>query len=280
MGKISGIYLITNITNNKHYVGRSNDCSTRISKHKSALNRNKHHNIHLQNAWNKHGASYFIFEILEEYQIELLPSFENWWCNMLNSHNKHYGYNVEPTSPCGKIRTSLETISKIRKSNTGKTVSDETKGKLRVCNLGKILTEETKLKLKNSKRNQKIDSYNNLGEFLGSYKSIREAGRVLNIDYKNISKCISREYNLIKNKIFKKHGDLLTAEEISNRNKNSFESKKIKVIGYNKDGSLIGEYESCFLAGKENKLDSYKISLCVKGKQKYTKGTTWKLLKT
>ena len=166
MRKISGIYLITNIVNNKHYVGRSNDCSTRISKHKSSLNKKKHHNIHLQNAWNKYGASNFMFEVLEEYDAELLPSFENWWSNMLNSHNRLYGYNVEPTSPNGKIKLSIETIEKIRKSNTGKIVSQETKSKLRILNKGKKATLETILKLKNNKKNQKLDVYNNSGEFI------------------------------------------------------------------------------------------------------------------
>ena len=47
------------------------------------------------------------------------------------------------------------------------------------------------------------------------------------------------------------------------------------MTGYYKNGILIGHYKSCYEAGKENNLDPYKISLCIKNKQKTLKGTTW-----
>jgi len=135
--KISGIYIITNKTSGKHYIGRSVHCYERFSKHKSVLRNGTHDNKHLQSAWNLYGEIDFIFEVLEESDPIYLPSLENYWCNLLNTHNREYGYNVEPTSPYGKISNSLETIEKIRKSNTGKKVSNETKEKLRQINLGK-----------------------------------------------------------------------------------------------------------------------------------------------
>ena len=102
MKKISGVYLITNIIENKHYVGRSCNCNSRFSKHKSLLKKNIHHNSHLQNSWNKYGENNFIFDIIEESEIKYLPSLENWWCNILDTHNNIFGYNIDPTSPFGK----------------------------------------------------------------------------------------------------------------------------------------------------------------------------------
>lgn len=278
MKNICGIYSITNILNNKIYIGYSTNCYYRFAKHKSLLCKNNHHNIHLQNAWNKYGIKNFEFAIIDEYDEDLLPSMENWWSNQLNVHNRLYGYNISLTSPLGKIRLSKETIKKISSANTGKVCTQETKNKLSQFNLGKVLSEETKTKLKNNKKNKKVDVYDNLGNFIITYNSIRSASRNLKVDNKNISKCIHGDYNLLKNKIFKYHGEDLTLDEITKRNKNSLESKKIKVIGYRKDGSLIGKYDSCYQAGKENNLDSYKISLCIKNKQKTVKGTIWRTL--
>jgi group I intron endonuclease len=62
---ISGVYAITNKTNNKKYVGSSKNISYRHGVHFSKLRNNKHNNQHLQNAVNKYGIENFIFEILE-----------------------------------------------------------------------------------------------------------------------------------------------------------------------------------------------------------------------
>lgn len=275
MNKVSGIYLITNIIENKNYVGRSVNCFERFSKHKSLLRKNIHHNQHLQNSWNKYGNENFIFEIIDECYIEYLPSLENWWCNMLNVHDREYGYNIEPTGSFGRICASNETKEKIRISNTGKKCSEETKLILREINTGKKCSEETKSILRNNKLNQPIDVYDNLGNFIQTYKSIRDCSRNLNIDNKCIKRCILGEFNLFHNMIFKTQNDILSKEEIKERNINSHEYKKIKIIGYYLDGTIVGEFDSFYQAEKSTGLNSTKISLCCKGKQKRVKNTKW-----
>ena len=47
-----GIYKIFNKENNNTYIGSSVGINKRFINHKSKLNKNKHHNPHLQNAWN------------------------------------------------------------------------------------------------------------------------------------------------------------------------------------------------------------------------------------
>lgn len=230
--------------------------------------------MHMQNAWNKYSGN-FIFDIIDDYLIESLPSMENWWCNMLNTHDRNFGFNIEPTSPYGKVKSSSETIEKIRLSNIGKKISKETRQKLREINTGNITSDETIAILKNSKRCIMIDMYDMYGNFIKTFKSMREAERVTNIGIKLIRYCISGKYNLVKSSIFKNHGDYLSKEEVSKRNKDSHNSKKVRVIGFYLDGTKIGEFNSYYEASKLTNLDPYKISLCCRGIQKRVKNTYW-----
>lgn len=44
----SGIYKITNVVNNKIYIGSACNIMQRFSNHKSSLRKGKHHSIYLQ----------------------------------------------------------------------------------------------------------------------------------------------------------------------------------------------------------------------------------------
>lgn len=61
-----GIYKITNLKNNKVYIGQSENLINREWSHFYWLDRNEHHNEHLQQSYNKHGRNNFKFEILEQ----------------------------------------------------------------------------------------------------------------------------------------------------------------------------------------------------------------------
>lgn len=108
-----GVYIIQNKINNKVYVGASKDTYNRICDHKVNLRNNVHCNIHLQSAFNKYGENAFMFDILEECDESLIFSQENYWCNVLNSHDRRYGYNIDPTNPVGKSNVSEETKLKM-----------------------------------------------------------------------------------------------------------------------------------------------------------------------
>ena len=59
-----GIYKISNIINNKVYIGQSIDIQRRFSEHMRELNNNCHYNKHLQASYNKYGREAFSCEIL------------------------------------------------------------------------------------------------------------------------------------------------------------------------------------------------------------------------
>jgi group I intron endonuclease len=61
----SGIYVITCVPLNKHYVGASNHVVRRLNAHKSSLRRGCHDNRILQEDYAKYGFASFIFQKLQ-----------------------------------------------------------------------------------------------------------------------------------------------------------------------------------------------------------------------
>lgn len=143
--RICGIYTITNILNKKVYVGYSVHILHRFDQHIGTLNSLIHINIHLQRAWNKYGKENFLFEVLEECEEQFLASQENYWCNMLDTHNIHRGYNLNTTSP-GARKMSEEHKKKISIALIGKKLSQATKDKIGLVHKGKTRTIEERLK--------------------------------------------------------------------------------------------------------------------------------------
>lgn len=90
-----GIYKITNIVNNKVYVGQSVDITERWKQHQyKAFNCNEiAYNSAIQAAFRKYGIENFLFEVLEECEIEELDEKEREWISKLNTLSPN-GYNI------------------------------------------------------------------------------------------------------------------------------------------------------------------------------------------
>lgn len=177
----SGIYTITNTQNGKIYVGYSKNLKTRKNKHFRDLLNKKHDNFYLQLDFDEYGKENFSYDILEECDEQLLASQENYWCNMLNVHNRDYGYNILPTNPYFKHSISKETRLKISKANKGK--PSKLKGikwteqqklnaglKNRISNRkGVMLSEETKQKIRIAKINMDNETKVKISKSLKDY---------------------------------------------------------------------------------------------------------------
>lgn len=95
--KVAGIYVISNLENNKKYVGHSRNIRKRWDTHKHNLRRNQSKQSHLQRSWNKYGENSFVFSIVEEMPLNLTmqqyEEVETKWVLHYKSHLKEYGYN-------------------------------------------------------------------------------------------------------------------------------------------------------------------------------------------
>jgi len=80
----SGIYMITNVVNNKRYIGQSKNISNRKIHHFSRLRGNAHYNKYLQKAFNKYGENNFIFSVLLYCELFELTKYEQFFVDFFD----------------------------------------------------------------------------------------------------------------------------------------------------------------------------------------------------
>lgn len=122
-----GIYKITNMVNNKCYIGQSIDINRRFKEHQNGLNKKVGHNPYFQNAWDKYGEENFAFEIIEEVDdTNLLDEREIFYISFYKSNDKDYGYNATPGGNCfiGKEETRNKLSISKRFNNSHLTEQD------------------------------------------------------------------------------------------------------------------------------------------------------------
>lgn len=108
-----GIYMITNTTNGKCYIGSSLDIGKRLLQHRCALARGKHHNIHLQRAYKEYGEGSFVAEDLEICSPDERIEVENKWLENFAQGS----YNIAVRADCpSQTHLSQETRQKISQS--------------------------------------------------------------------------------------------------------------------------------------------------------------------
>ena len=119
--KSSGVYCITNLINNKQYIGQTYNLKYRWRTHRNSLKANRHHNKHLQYAWNKYGEDSFKFDILEYCSVDLLDKREIYWIEFYNTIQK--GYNLaEGGLGCRGYKHTEEELNKMRQIQKPKAV--------------------------------------------------------------------------------------------------------------------------------------------------------------
>lgn len=159
------VYKITNLTNDKVYIGSSiSGLIKRKRCHLTNLKNNNHHSLKLQNSWNKYGRYNFKFEIIEYCSKLDILKREQYWIDYYNSYEK--GYNASPIAGnCEGREVKLETRLKIAKSLKGRKVNR---------------TEEHNRKLAITKY-KPVTQYNSNGIVINKFINLNEAVRVLGL---------------------------------------------------------------------------------------------------
>jgi len=90
----SSCYAIKNTSNNKLYIGVSNNMQQRIYSHISGLRNGKHPNRNLQIDYDKHGETLEYYELEDGIEFKDRSSKELEWILELESHFPNKGYNL------------------------------------------------------------------------------------------------------------------------------------------------------------------------------------------
>ena len=148
------IYKITNIINNKIYIGQTIlSIKRRWIKHCQ-----KNQCVNLYRAICKYGRDSFKIEQIDSASNqEELNVKEEYWIRFYDSMNPKKGYNLKSGGSRGKA--SDETKKKLRESHLGIKLSEEHKLKISKGNLGKKMSKESieKTRLKNKGKIRTIE---------------------------------------------------------------------------------------------------------------------------
>jgi len=144
--KSSGIYQIQSKINGKKYIGSGINLKERKNRHLRDLEKESHHNGHLQNHINKYGLDDLKFSILEFCMKKKLIEREQYYMDLLQPE---FNINLKADSPLG-IKRSEKTKQKISKIHKGRKYSKEVRKRNSEAHKGHIHTEEHKRKISES----------------------------------------------------------------------------------------------------------------------------------
>lgn len=116
----TGVYkIVNNINGNTYYGSASIKFRHRLNDHYSLLNRNKHKNPFLQNAWNKYGQISFEFKIILICEPNECLYYEQLYLNKYwDNGNTCYNASKSAVAPMTGRKMSIETRRKMSRSAT------------------------------------------------------------------------------------------------------------------------------------------------------------------
>jgi group I intron endonuclease len=250
-----GIYKLTNIVNNKVYIGQSKKLNNREWCHFYRLKRGEHHNEILQRSYNKHGEINFVFEILE--YTENLNERESYWLDEYGGVMSKDTYNMKDpltNEYCDYTKKKVRRILLGNKNpNYGNTWSEEQKK--RQSEKYKGLTWEDRYGEEKSKE---------IKEKLSKSQKGRQ--------HSEETKEKIRQHNVGENNPMYGMGHKQMGENNPMYGKKS--SKRKPILQLDKLGNIIKEFE-CLSDVSEDGFHIGNVGTCARGKQKTSGGYRW-----
>lgn len=143
------IYRITNMMNDKYYIGSSQSFERRVWQHKNELKKGVHKNPKLQAAWNKYGEDAFVFEIIETVSDDRQLQVEDTY--LMQCIDDPLNYNINRSAELSRlgIKLSDEAKQNISVGRKGKHAGEEH------YRYGREVSEETRKKIGDTQRGVK-----------------------------------------------------------------------------------------------------------------------------
>lgn len=179
---ICGIYIITNTSNGKVYIGQSVDVEYRICNHFSKLKWNRHDNEHMQRAYNRNPDA-FTWEYLCKCTPEELDEKEISYIAMYDSANPERGYNKQFGGQA-EHRATEETRRKMSEAKKGKKFTKEHCRKIGEANRGRVHSAETRRKIA-LKHGKPVIQTDLDGNEIARYTSVKDAAAAVGLKSSN-----------------------------------------------------------------------------------------------
>jgi group I intron endonuclease len=251
-----GIYKITNLKNNKVYIGQSENLNNREWNHFYWLGRGEHHNEHLQKSYNKYGRESFIFEVIE--YTDDLDNRELHWINECGGVNSELNYNL-------KDPTSKEWSDYVRVKQSKKMLGENNP------NFGNKWTDEQKEML--SKRRKGLTLEERIGVEKAKLAKQKMSKSQTGRKHPNDVKEKIRQANVGENNPAYGMGDRQRGDKNPMYGKPS--SKRKPIQQFTKEGVFIKEYE--FLSQvMDNGFNASNVCTVANGRLKSTGGFIWR----
>lgn len=286
-----GIYLWTNVKNNKKYIGQSSNLHNRYL---SFLNFDKPYAGGIINRarLKYNNKEFWSYQVLEYCNKEELDEREIYYINLYDSFNNGYNLSEGGNGTRGFKWTEQQKDKKRGENhplygkpahNRGIPMGEEQKRKLSKQKKeyykthdayfkGKHHTDDIKKKLSDSHKKTPIIQYTLEGEYVNEFKSICEASRITKINKATIFSCISRRSHIASGFIFLKKGEQLTEDILSSIPKR--EERSILQIA--KDGTIVNEFKNAMEAERETCIHNGSIYKCLCNERKSAGGFIWK----
>lgn len=274
------IYKITNLINNKIYIGQTrNSVLYRWNQHISAAVSDKEkqdYNYLLHKAIRKYGKNNFSIETIEELDESVdLSEREQYWINYYHScvlEENSNGYNMTYGGE-GISRVNKYELHDLWLSGKGSLEIAQITGHQEITVRNNLQTFEDYNKEIDFARNTgtTVYCYNEKGELICAYPSISYASKQVGIDASMISKCCNKIKNSGGGYFWSyKPNDCFEPQNLKRW-------RKHRIIQLSLDNKIVATYDSLSAAGRAmNKTQTKYIKECCEGVRSDMYGYKWK----